>query len=153
MCVTQSNSASVQSRGPKQRRRGASCGLLGRQFAALLGLVQLCVFEPRRHTQSQPDIIINQTGKSVVSSSPLRIPNTSQSLSSLSSESLLDSDDESPQSESLSLSFRANLEYAMLIRTRKRPGGWIKTERERRVFRSLKWESEMGEKKRKVYSG
>ena len=154
MCVTQSNSASVQSRGPKQRRRGASCGLLSRQFAALLstllGLVQLCVFEPRRHTQSQPDIIINQTGKSVVSSSPLRIPNTSQSLSSLASESLLDSDDESPQSESLSLSFRANLEYAMLIRTRKRPGGWIKTERRRREFRSLKWESKMGEKKRSV---
>ena len=148
--MAQSNSASVQSRGPKQRRRGASCGLLGRQFAALLGLVQLCMFEPRRHTQSQPDIIINQTGKSVVSSSPLRIPNTSQSLSSLSSESLLDSDDESPQSESLSLSFRANLEYAMLIRTRKRPGGWIKTERRRRMFRSLKWESKMGEKKRSV---
>ena len=93
---------------------------------------------------------MSQSGKSVVCSTPLAIPNTSQSLPSLSSESLLDSDDESPQSESLSLSFRANLEYAMLIRTRKRPGGWIKTERERRVFRSLKLESEMGGKKRKV---
>ena len=93
---------------------------------------------------------MSQSGKSVVCSTPLRILNTSPSLSSLLSESLLHSDDESPQSESLSLSFRANLEYAMLIRTRKRPGGWIKTERERRVFRSLKLESEMGEKKRKV---
>jgi hypothetical protein len=62
-----------------------------------------------------------------MSSTPLPLPNTSQSLSSLSSESLLHSDDKSPQSESLSPSPRANLEFAMLIRTRKATCGWIKT--------------------------
>ena len=71
-------------------------------------------------------MIMSQTGKSVMSSTPLPLPNTSQSLSSLSSESLLHSDDKSPQSESLSPSPRANLEYAMLIRTRKATCGWIK---------------------------
>ena len=40
------------------------------------------------------------------------------------------------------------IEYAMLIRTRKATCGWIKTGGGRRVFRSLKWESDLGEKKR-----
>ena len=85
-----------------------------------------------------------------MSSTPLRLPNTSQSLSSLSSESLLHSDDKSPQSESLSPSPRANLEYAMLIRTRKATCGWIKPVARRRVFRSPEWESDLGEKRRSV---
>jgi hypothetical protein len=71
------------------------------------------------------------------------------SLLSLS-EKLQHSDDKSPQSESLSPSPRANLEYAMLIRTRKATFGWIKTGGRRRVFRSLKWESDLREKTRSV---
>jgi len=93
---------------------------------------------------------MSQPGKSVMSSTPLPLPNTSQSLSSLSSESLLHSDDKSPQSESLSPSPRANLEYAMLIRTRKATCGWIKPVARRRVFRSPEWESDLGEKTRSV---
>ena len=93
---------------------------------------------------------MSQTGKSVMSSTPLRLPNTSQSLSSLSSESLLHSDDKSPQSESLSPSPRANLEYAMLIRTRKATCGWIKPVAEGGCF-GVQNGSPNWEKRREVF--
>jgi hypothetical protein len=95
-------------------------------------------------------MIMSQTGKSVMSSTPLPLPNTSQSLSSLSSESLLHSDDKSPQSESLSPSPRANLEYAMLIRTRKATCGWIKPVAEGGCFGVLNG-SPNWEKRREVF--